>query len=141
MLCPLYIAEISAPVSSALIYRHDSSLIFFIQESRGSLVSLEQFSIVLGVVVGFWLGFATRTLEGSKAWRIPLWVQLGPGAILLIGSTLLPSSPRMLVIRGKLDEATVVLEKLRGREGMADPLIQARASPVITPLVLIKCSA
>jgi hypothetical protein len=29
-------------------------------ELRGSLMALEQFSIVLGVVLGFWLGFATR---------------------------------------------------------------------------------
>ncbi|EEB88264.1 hypothetical protein MPER_13995, partial [Moniliophthora perniciosa FA553] len=29
-------------------------------EVRGSLLALEQFSIVLGVVLGFWLGFFTR---------------------------------------------------------------------------------
>lgn len=43
MLSPLYMAEISPP------------------EIRGSLMALEQFSIVLGVVVGFWTGFLTRT--------------------------------------------------------------------------------
>jgi MFS family permease len=42
MLSPLYISEISPP------------------EVRGSLIALEQFSIVLGVVVGFWIGFFTR---------------------------------------------------------------------------------
>src|SRR4051794_21751640 len=39
MLSPLYIAEVAAP------------------EVRGSLMALEQFSIVSGVVVGFWIGF------------------------------------------------------------------------------------
>lgn len=29
-------------------------------EVRGSLLALEQFSIVLGVVLGFWTGFVTR---------------------------------------------------------------------------------
>ena len=43
MLCPLYMAEISPP------------------EVRGSLMTLEQFSIVLGVVIGFWTGFITRS--------------------------------------------------------------------------------
>ena len=42
MLSPLYMAEISPP------------------EVRGSLMALEQFSIVLGVVFGFWTGYMTR---------------------------------------------------------------------------------
>lgn len=45
MLAPLYLAEISPP------------------EVRGSLMALEQFSIVLGVVLGFWTGFLTRDCE------------------------------------------------------------------------------
>ena len=45
MLCPLYMAEISPP------------------EFRGALMAMEQFSIVLGCVLGFWLGFFTR--EGT----------------------------------------------------------------------------
>jgi hypothetical protein len=32
-------------------------------ETRGSLLALEQFSIVLGCVVGFWTGFLTRNGE------------------------------------------------------------------------------
>lgn len=43
MLSPLYMAEISPP------------------EVRGSLMVLEQFAIVLGVVAGFWIGFLTRS--------------------------------------------------------------------------------
>jgi hypothetical protein len=43
MLSPLYMAEISPP------------------EVRGSLMALEQFAIVLGVVCGFWTGFLTRS--------------------------------------------------------------------------------
>ena len=42
MLSPLYMAEISPP------------------EVRGSLIAIEQFAIVLGVVIGFWTGFFTR---------------------------------------------------------------------------------
>ena len=45
MLCPLYMAEISPP------------------EFRGALMAMEQFSIVLGCVLGFWVGFFTR--EGT----------------------------------------------------------------------------
>ena len=50
MLSPLYMAEISPP------------------ELRGSLMALEQFSIVLGVVFGFWTGFITRSSMLYIAW-------------------------------------------------------------------------
>ena len=51
MLCPLYMAEISPP------------------EFRGSLMAMEQFSIVLGCVLGFWAGFFTR---GGMSFSFPL---------------------------------------------------------------------
>ncbi|KAF7298534.1 MFS domain-containing protein [Mycena indigotica] len=99
MLSPLYISEISPP------------------EVRGSLIALEQFSIVLGVVVGFWIGFFTRNIPGSASWRIPLGVQIGPGVLLACGALfLLPASPRLLVLKGKYDEAEASLLKLRGRD-------------------------
>lgn len=49
MLAPLYMAEISPP------------------EVRGSLMALEQFSIVLGAVLGFWTGFFTHNGTRSDA--------------------------------------------------------------------------
>jgi hypothetical protein len=39
-------------------------------ESRGSLLALEQFSIVLGCVVGFWTGFFTRNGEARTPFRL-----------------------------------------------------------------------
>ncbi|ESK91451.1 mfs monosaccharide [Moniliophthora roreri MCA 2997] len=104
MLSPLYMAEISPP------------------EVRGSLLALEQFSIVLGVVFGFWLGFFTRDMPGSASWRIPLAVQIIPGIILLLGCIILPPSPRLLVLQGRHDEALSTLAKLRSRRS-SDPLI------------------
>ncbi|KAK7472186.1 hypothetical protein VKT23_000308 [Stygiomarasmius scandens] len=108
-LSPLYMAEISPP------------------EVRGSLMALEQFAIVLGVVVGFWLGFFTRDIPSSASWRIPLAAQLIPGVILLVGCAFLPASPRLLVLQGRYEEAKKNLAKLRLRtleEADEDPLIQ-----------------
>ncbi|KAG7091343.1 hypothetical protein E1B28_010386 [Marasmius oreades] len=104
MLSPLYMAEISPP------------------EVRGSLLALEQFSIVLGVVLGFWLGFFTREFEGTASWRIPLGFQIIPGIILLFGCLILPPSPRLLVLQGRIGNARSVLAKLRSRT-QSDPLI------------------
>ncbi|KAG8826877.1 hypothetical protein FRC19_006996 [Serendipita sp. 401] len=105
MLCPLYISEMASP------------------ETRGSLISLEQFSIVFGVVLGFWAGFLTRSLDGSSSWRIPLGIQIIPGVILAVGTLWLPPSPRLLVLRGKKDKALQTLMKLRDRDE-SDPLVR-----------------
>ncbi|KAF8058682.1 general substrate transporter [Lyophyllum atratum] len=109
MLSPLYMAEISPP------------------EVRGSLMALEQFSIVLGVVFGFWTGFITRSIPSSASWRIPLAIQLVPGAILGLGCFFLPPSPRLLVLHGRYDDALESLARLRLRtpeEAQEDPLLQ-----------------
>jgi len=109
MLCPLYMAEISPP------------------EFRGSLMTLEQFSIVFGCVLGFWAGFFTRNIEGSASWRIPLGIQLIPGVLLAFGCIFLPPSPRLLVAHGRVNEALQALAKLRVRspeEAHTDPLLQ-----------------
>ncbi|KAK2464442.1 hypothetical protein APHAL10511_003590 [Amanita phalloides] len=98
-LSPLYMAEISPP------------------ELRGSLTALEQFSIVLGVVFGFWTGFFTRSIPSSFSWRIPLAIQLIPGIILALGVIYLPPSPRLLVLQGRYDEAFQSLARLRAIPG------------------------
>ena len=105
MLCPLYISEMASP------------------ETRGSLISLEQFSIVFGVVLGFWVGFATRNVDGAASWRIPLGLQVILGLILGVGALWLPPSPRLLVFRGKETEALRTLARLRDRDE-SDPLLQ-----------------
>ncbi|KIM36896.1 hypothetical protein M413DRAFT_281953 [Hebeloma cylindrosporum] len=112
MLSPIYMAEISPP------------------EVRGSLMALEQFSIVLGVVFGFWTGFATREYPSSMSWRIPLGIQLIPAIILALGCAfVLPPSPRLLILQGNEEEAAKTLNLLRGgtsnlEESNMDALVQ-----------------
>ncbi|KAG1782069.1 general substrate transporter, partial [Suillus placidus] len=120
MLSPLYMAEISPP------------------ELRGSLMALEQLAIVLGVVFGFWTGFLTRHIAGSASWRIPLALQFLPGISLCLGCFVLPPSPRLLVLRGRIGDARKTLAKLRLRtpgEAKEDPLIQAFFSPFCLELL------
>jgi MFS family permease len=94
-------------------------------ETRGSLISLEQFSIVFGVVLGFWVGFATRSLEGASSWRIPLGLQVALGLLLAFSAFWLPPSPRLLALHGKEAQALRTLARLRDRDE-SDPLLQVR---------------
>ncbi|KAF8885991.1 hypothetical protein BD779DRAFT_1441980 [Infundibulicybe gibba] len=123
MLSPLYMAEISPP------------------EVRGSLMALEQFSIVLGVVFGFWTGFFTRSIAGSASWRIPLGIQIFPGIILAIGCIFLPPSPRLLVLQGRYEEAITSLARLRllsREEAQTNRLIQIEILEMRTEITLIR---
>ncbi|KAI0686499.1 general substrate transporter [Cytidiella melzeri] len=123
MLSPLYMAEISPP------------------EVRGSLMALEQFSIVLGAVLGFWTGFFTREVQGSASWRIPLAIQIAPAILLAVGSLFLPPSPRLLVAHGRNAEALRSLAKLRRRnhdEVDGDPLLQIELLEMRTEVSLVE---
>ncbi|KAB8343146.1 hypothetical protein FH972_022737 [Carpinus fangiana] len=96
MVAPLYISEISPP------------------EIRGTLLVLEEFSIVLGIVIAYWITFGTRFMAGEWSWRLPFFLQLIPGFVLGAGILFLPFSPRWLVSKGRNAEALSSLSKLRG---------------------------
>ena len=93
---PLYISEISPP------------------EIRGALLVLEEFSIVSGIVVAFWITYGTRYMHGEWAWRLPFLLQMVPGFFLGAGMPFLPFSPRWLVSKGREQEALQALARLRG---------------------------
>ena len=95
MVVPLYISEISPP------------------EIRGALLVLEEFSIVSGIVIAFWITYGTQYMVGEWAWRLPFLLQIIPGVVLGIGIFFLPFSPRWLVSKGRNDEALASLSKLR----------------------------
>ena len=132
-------------------------------EVRGSLMALEQFSIVLGAVLGFWTGYFTRDCKlvplpvtcqllnilfsfslpvpGSISWRSPLGIQLIPGVLLALGSFFLPASPRLLVSHGRHHEALLSLARLRLRtpeEAATDPLLQVELLEMRAEALLVE---
>jgi len=95
MVAPLYISEISPP------------------EIRGALLVLEEFSIVTGIVIAFWITYGTQYITSEWAWRLPFLLQILPGLVLGVGINFLPFSPRWLVSKGRDREALNSLAKLR----------------------------
>ncbi|KAL4986502.1 general substrate transporter [Aspergillus falconensis] len=95
MVAPLYISEIANP------------------ECRGALLVLEEFCIVLGIVIAYWITYGTRFMAGEWSWRLPFLLQMVPSFILLGGVVVLPFSPRWLASKGRYDEALQSLSKLR----------------------------
>lgn len=92
---PTYIAEISPA------------------EVRGTLLVFEQLSIVIGIIVAFWITYGTRFIDNNLSWRLPFLIQIIPGLVLGLGAIFLPFSPRWLANKGRDDEALKTLGKLR----------------------------
>ncbi|OAV96120.1 hypothetical protein PTTG_02143 [Puccinia triticina 1-1 BBBD Race 1] len=80
---------------------------------RGALLCLEEFNIVLGIVVAFWITYMTRLIESEVSWRLPFGIQLLPAIIILLGLSLLPSSPSWLASHQRYDECLKTLSTLR----------------------------
>jgi MFS transporter, SP family, arabinose:H+ symporter len=103
MLSPLYISEI-APA-----------------KIRGTLVSLYQLAIVIGINLIYFVNFKIAEM-GDEAWNVELgWrYMLGSGALpailFLLLLFLVPESPRWLVKKKRDEEAFDTLEKVNGKE-------------------------
>src|ERR1700730_7239171 len=92
---PVYIAEI-APA-----------------RSRGSLVSLNQLMIVIGISISFFSNYFLLSL-GAESWRWMLGVQAVPAGIYFLLLTLVPESPRWLLSKGREESALAALSAVQG---------------------------
>jgi SP family arabinose:H+ symporter-like MFS transporter len=97
ILSPMYIAEL-APA-----------------KYRGSLVSLNQLAIVIGILIAFFSNYLLVD-SGVNNWRWMLLVMAAPAVLLFFSLLLVPESPRWLVARQRNDEALKVLIKTSGEE-------------------------
>ena len=93
---PLYLAEVAE------------------EHIRGAMISLYQLMITIGILVAF---LSDTAFSYSGNWRWMLGIIAIPGILFLLGLFLLPDSPRWLMMRGRKQEATDVLQKLRGDAG------------------------
>ncbi|XP_021720803.1 D-xylose-proton symporter-like 3, chloroplastic [Chenopodium quinoa] len=89
---------------------------------RGTLISLKELFIVLGILLGYFVGNFNIDVVGG--WRYMFGLSLPVAAVMGLGMLTLPTSPRWLLLRGvkgqgSLQEykerAIAALSKLRGR--------------------------
>lgn len=92
---PLYISEIAPP------------------NLRGNLLVLEQFSIVVGSIIAYWLSYGTNEMSNDWCFRLPFLLQMVPAGIVGCAILTFPYSPRWLAMVGRKDECLESLCKLR----------------------------
>ena len=95
---PLYIAEISPT------------------KSRGTLVSMFQLLITIGIMVSYLSDSMFAVPDGDPSymtcWRPMFYVGVIPALIMFVGMIFLPETPRWLISKGKEDKCRQVLEKV-----------------------------
>jgi len=115
LLSPLYIAEI-APAAE-----------------RGKLVSYNQFAIIFGMLVVYFVNYFIA-LQGNENWLQSIgwrWMfasECIPATLFLVLLNFIPETPRYLMLKGKEDQATAVLNKINPVEKTKEILEDIRES-------------
>jgi MFS transporter, SP family, arabinose:H+ symporter len=109
LIAPVYIAEIS-PAGK-----------------RGSLVSLNQLMIVIGISASFFSNYFLLGI-GEHNWRWMLGVQMVPAILYFLLLLMVPESPRWLLLKGRDEQALAVLGRVAGVEQAQQHLQQIRQS-------------
>ena len=98
LIAPIYIAEIAPP------------------KLRGSLVSLNQLNIVIGISVAYFSNYFLKDLEG-ESWRWMLGVEAIPAIFYFVALFAVPRSPRWLIQRLNVVKiAEKILIKIGGQD-------------------------
>jgi sugar porter (SP) family MFS transporter len=100
LVAPMYIAEI-AP-----------------QKHRGTMVSINQLNIVLGISVAFFSNYYINghVSNADANWRWMLGIGVIPAVLYLVLLFFVPSSPRWLAQKGRMEDARKVLHRVAGDE-------------------------
>lgn len=101
MVSPMYIAEIAPP------------------EKRGSLVGLNQFAIIFGMLVVYFVNYFIAKQGDTQwlhetGWRWMFASLAIPSAIFFLLLFIAPETPRWLVMKGRTEKAESILTKLVG---------------------------
>jgi len=100
---PMFIAEIAGP------------------NKRARLVSQNELMIVTGQLVAYISNaLLAHFAHTPDVWRWMLAIAVIPAALLWIGMHFVPTSPRWLASKGRMEEAREVLEKIRSSKKQVD---------------------
>lgn len=78
---------------------------------RGWLVALYQLSIVMGILLGLLSNYGISQLE-NHSWRWMIGVEAAPAFLYSSLILLVPKSPRWLIMKGKIQEAKLILARM-----------------------------
>jgi SP family xylose:H+ symportor-like MFS transporter len=113
ILSPMYIAETAPP------------------EKRGRLVSLNQFAIISGMVIIYFINYLIAGAGDdawliSDGWRWMFFSGVIPSVLFLVLLLFIPETPRYLVISGKDEKAAGIISRISGKENSSQILTEIK---------------
>jgi SP family arabinose:H+ symporter-like MFS transporter len=122
IIAPMYIAEIGPA------------------KYRGRMVSLNQLNIVLGISVAFFTNYLILQAADSDTqwvqsmgfdqwnWRWMLGIEAIPALLYFLCLSIVPESPRWLMMKGRVQEASVILKRALGEQNAEKEIQQINNS-------------
>jgi sugar porter (SP) family MFS transporter len=84
--------------------------------NRGLLICIEGGVIAFGTVIAYWIDYGASYGPDNLTWRFPIAFQITFGMVLIVGTSLLPESPRWLLSKERYEEGCEVIAALHGLE-------------------------
>ncbi|CCE92255.1 sugar porter family MFS transporter TDEL_0E00120 [Torulaspora delbrueckii] len=91
---------------------------------RGTICGLFQFSVTLGIMILFYIGFGCHYINSTASFRVTWGLQMVPGLILLVGTFFLPESPRWLANHGRWEESYDIIARIGAKGDRDDPHVK-----------------
>lgn len=91
---PVYCSEVSPP------------------KIRGAISGLFQFSVTLGIMILFFIGYGAHFIKGAGSFRLTWGMEIVPGLCLLLAVFFLPESPRWLALHDRWSEAEEIVTRI-----------------------------
>ena len=79
---------------------------------RGTVTNITQIMISSGIVLGYFISYGTQVINGSLSWRLPLAVQATIALTNAAACSLIPQSPRWLLMKGLTEQARQTIAQL-----------------------------
>lgn len=77
----------------------------------------------VGGIPGSFVPYGTSRIDGSQAWRIPVWLQMVFTGVVLVSSPFLPETPRWLIANDRHEEALDTMAKFHGEGSRHSPIV------------------
>ncbi|KAI9759496.1 MAG: MFS sugar transporter [Candelina submexicana] len=118
------VAGLSVGIASTIVPVYQAEIAP--KEIRGRVVALQQWSITWGILIQYFIQYASSFVDGgpsnpsqsTAAFRIPWALQTIPAVILFVGMYFLPYSPRWLAAQDRWEESIKVLADLHASGDM-----------------------
>lgn len=79
---------------------------------RGAIGGLFQFSVTLGIMILFFIGYGAHFINGAGSFRLTWGIELVPGTCLFMAVFFLPESPRWLALHDRWEESENIVARV-----------------------------